>query len=211
MEKWSDIVKKEVAKAEKEFANHVAEIFCIGGDNPIQILEWRNKDGSGICRVRYLFDTAGQTITISGDLGSAVVCPTWDATLEDTVKIGINPDYFLEKVRASSDNYVYDFGLARKELEEHLRNAYDEMDEDKKENYAYSIEEDVDYIMDFYDSNTGNFILDKCSENILEKRYDSCWTDWLYCFGRCIAPRVWSWLVGMEMAYEQLRKENVVR
>ena len=66
----------KIAHAYKVFAEHKAELKV--SDN-MQIVDWR-KPGAGCYRVRYVFDQEGGRIYISGDLGEAVVEPTWPAT-----------------------------------------------------------------------------------------------------------------------------------
>ena len=70
--------EQKIAHAYKVFAEHRAELKDLGG---IQILDWR-VPGEVWYRVRYVFDREGGRIYISGDLGEAVVWPTWPATFD---------------------------------------------------------------------------------------------------------------------------------
>ena len=100
------------AHAFEAFKNHKATLSDLG---TIQVLDW-SEPGTVHYRVRYVFDLNGGRIYISGDLGAAVVNPTWYPTFAATYHsvadrenpIDVNEGYFLQKVEASSDRYVYD-------------------------------------------------------------------------------------------------------
>ena len=108
--------EEKIAHAFKSFAEHKAELKDLGN---MQILNWQ-KPGTVWYRIRYVFDREGGRIYISGDLGEAVVWPTWPATFETTHNTlcggtrVVNEGYFLEKVRATSDRYEYDRDEAEK-------------------------------------------------------------------------------------------------
>ena len=183
--------EQKIAHAYKAFAEHKAELKDLGG---IQILDWR-VPGEGWYRMRYVFDREGGRIYISGDLGEAVVQPTWPVTFGATcgaVCGGIsvvNEGYFLEKVRATSDSYVYD----RAEAEKAVRENCPDIDED-----------DLETVMSDFDDQWGLRHLEKKAREILED-FDNDYWQWFTSAGKNVHGRIYLWLVGLKMAWEALK------
>ena len=180
----------KIAHAYKAFAEHKAELKVSGN---MQILDWR-KPGTGCYRVRYVFDREGGRIYISGDLGEAVVEPTWPATFGATCgavcggRSIVNEHYFLEKVRATSDRYEFD----RDEAEKAVRENCPGIDED-----------DLETVMADFDDQWGLLHLEKKARKILEDHAEDYW-EWFTRAGRSVDGRVYLWLVGLKMAWEAL-------
>ena len=87
MNKFEETRNREIKDAFKAFAEHQATLKQYG---ELEILDWR-RPGTGWYRVRYVFDREGNRIYISGDLGEAVVWPTWPATLAEIRKVRKKP------------------------------------------------------------------------------------------------------------------------
>lgn len=200
---YQEYADKQIADARKHFEEHVANFVEIKGEHPIQILDWRMASGDCWYHVRYLFDPKGGTITISGDLGWAVVVPTWRADFQSTVSVGVNPHYFLEKVRATSDRYEYDREEVEKGLTEKFKELREEWSEEKKEDWFDDLEYDVDNVMSCFDHAEGFKLCDATAIKTLNF-YDDRYYEWLYSLGRHYHGRIWLWLVGLKMANEQL-------
>lgn len=194
---------KQIADARRHFKDHVAKFVELKGEHPVQILGWRMASGEGWYRVRYLFDLRGGTITISGDLGWAVVAPTWRADFASTASVGVKPHYFMEKVQATSDRYEYDQEEAANELMARFRELRELWSDEMEEEWGEDIEQDVDCVMSGFDASEG-FRL--CDENAIKtlNQYDDRYWEWLYSLGRHFSRCVWLWLVGLQMAKEQL-------
>ncbi len=182
--------EKEIAHAFKSFVEHKAELKDLGS---IQILNWQ-KPGTVWYRIRYVFDREGGRIYISGDLGEAVVWPTWPATFGATCGAVcggtyiVNEHYFLEKVVTSSDRYEYD----REEAEKAVRENCPGIDED-----------DLEIVMsDFVDS-WGLAHIESEARDILEG-FDRDYWEWFTTAGRSVDGRIYLWLVGLKMAWEAL-------
>ena len=182
--------EQKIALAYKVFAEHKAKLKVSGN---MQIVDWR-KPGEIWCSVRYVFDQEGGRIYISGDVGEAVVWPTWPATFGATcgaVCGGIsvvNEGYFLEKVRASSDRYEYD----REEAEKAVRENCPGIDED-----------DLETVMSDFDDRWGLVHIERTACNVLEG-FDRDYWEWFTTAGRSVDGRVYLWLVGLKMAWEAL-------
>ena len=198
---YKEYLEKQKSHARRCFQNHKATFDKYGGKDGIEVLEWRDKKGDIYYRIRYVFDKKGNTLTITGDLGSAVVCPTWDATLEDFVRVAPSPDYFLEKIKCSSDRWDYNSHQAEEDVRERLKESLDEM------NLTDSRERDFEYdlmcVMESFSSFNGWQNIDSHAREILNK-YDPEWHEWLFSCGQRIHPRVICWLVGIQMAWEQI-------
>lgn len=179
--------EEKIAHAYKEFAEHRAKLKDLGN---MQILDW-HKPGTGCYRVRYVFDPEGGRIYISGDLGEAVVAPTWPATFEATCgnvcggASNVNEGYFLEKVKATSDGFVYD---------------RDEAERTVKENCPGIDEEDLETVMSDFDDQWGLRHIEEKSREILEG-FDRDYWEWFTSAGQSIDGRIYLWLVGLKMAW----------
>lgn len=182
--------EQKIAHAYKAFAEHKAELKVSGN---MQIVDWR-KPGTGCYRVRYVFDQEGGRIYISGDLGEAVVQPTWPATFGATCGAVcggtyiVNEHYFLEKVRASSDRYEYD----REEAEKAVREKCPGIDED-----------DLETVMSDFDDRWGLAHIERTACNVLEG-FDRDYWEWFTTAGQSVDGRIYLWLVGLKMAWEAL-------
>lgn len=193
----------KLREARKAFSGFDVVFRDIAGENPIQVLELKNPNGSINYYIRYVFDRKGGTITISGDLGEAVVCPTWPATLEATAAVGINPRYFMEKVRCSTDRYEYDEATFRERLEQWMRcnaEGNDDVDED-------DVEYDIDAVMGAFDSREGFMGYDADAIQALNK-YTSDWGEEVASWGREWDMRVYLWLAGLEYARNALAEKG---
>lgn len=182
--------EKEIAHAFKSFAEHKAELKDLGS---IQILNWQ-KPGTVWYRIRYVFDREGGRIYISGDLGEAVVWPTWPATFGATCgavcggKSVVNEGYFLEKVSATSDRYVYDRDEAEKVV---------------KENCPEIDEYDLETVMEDFHDDWGLRHLGDGARRILDDFDEDCW-EWFPTAGQSIHGRIYLWLVGLKMAWDMI-------
>lgn len=188
--------------------NHAFEVFkthkalyskCGEG---IEILHWTQLTTRHYA-LRYVFDLNGRAIYITGDLGEAVVCPTWRATFEDTVKAitsrhhCVNEQYFLEKVKTAS--YIY----------QNDRREYDRDDAiaEIKSRLPDIKEEDVEEIMLDYSTFKGFAFMSGRTVKILFA-YDKKYISWIFDAGKSIDMRVYLWLVGLAMAWEQLHPQG---
>ena len=208
-----DTEDEKIANARKTFKGFDVVFREMKGENPMQILELKNPDGSKIYYTRYVFDANGGTITISGDLGYAVLRPTWRADLQSTAGIGINADYFMEKCACSTDKYHYDKKEFRERLLDWMKGQaeahntvceydFDRIDKDE-------IEADADMIMGGFSWSDGIGAYEDVAMHML-KKYGSDWRSEVFSWGWGWDNRVYLWLCGMEYAMEALKKEGKV-
>lgn len=185
----------KIAHAFKSFANHKAVLKDLGG---IQILNWQIP-GEIWYKVRYVFDLDGKRIYISGDLGAAVVHPTWPATFEHTyhtvcgARPDVNEGYFLEKVEATSNRYEYDRDEAEKMVKERCEGIEEE-------------EDALERVMESFDDRWGLIHASDLARQILGD-YDEDYWAWISRAGQSIDGRIYLWLVGLKMAWQQIHVE----
>ncbi len=202
-------IKERIEQCRKKFADHIATFKRYDG---ISTLDWREKNGSSHYYVRYVFDEQHCHMYISGDLGHAVVWLTESATLANLAGYVKSIDYFLEKVMCSTDKYTYDRATAYEVLEHklmHIELDFDEDDEDAAEAHAELLEERRELIEDVmcnFDARNGFRLSNEQINHISE--IDSDYYEWLWDAGMNVDERVLLWLVGLNMAYRQVRDDG---
>lgn len=200
---------ERIKRSEKHFSNHIATLHQF---DDISTLDWREKNGSSHYYVRYVFDEKHSHLYITGDLGAAVVQLTEKATLETLSDYIENIYYFIKKIQCSTDLYVYDYDTAKAVVTKYLTDVeqdFDEEDEDAAEAYEELMEERKELVSELME----NFSTDKgfqVSSSLQDILYDVCpdFHDWLWNAGRNVDERIILWLVGLNMAYQQLNKES---
>lgn len=188
-----DYREEQLKKAKFHFANHKAEIKEHG---EITTLDWRNKNGSSNYYVHYVFD--GCFLYISGDLGAAVVHLTEQATLKTLSRYINMVDYFVEKIECSTNKYQYDERIAREELREQL------FPDDDGEELELVDADLIERLMYYYYHIEGfrNIPSDLLEE--VRELDESCF-EWIYSCGEVIDTRIILWLMGLQMAWEQVK------
>lgn len=185
-----------IKNANHWFNTHIATRTVNG---PFETITWRRADGFSHYNIRYVFDTEANTLTISGDLGYAVVQPTEKACLRTLSHYINSVDYFAEKIKTATDLYEYSPDAARAAMHEYLID-----NENLNASEQQEIEDFIDDLLDeaFY-TDTG-FTLSDTQYHQLSK-YDSDAFEWIGHCGREYHLRVYLWLIGMQQAYAQLR------
>jgi len=140
---------------------------------------------------------------ITGDLGDAVVRLTESANLKSLSSYIRSISYFIEKIQCSTDKYDFDEVLAIEEL-------------NKERNYHLEDVEDDDEISN----------INKIFDDLITAARDCEWEyavhnedlydritdidpdafEWIDTVGRVYDRRVILWLVGLQMAWEQIRE-----
>lgn len=196
-----DEVKKYIR--ENWFKDHKA-VLTKHGD--LEVLEWK-KPNRRVYAVRYVFD--GCHMYITGDIGEALFNLTWKA--EVNTFNGISTHYFMEKMVAfSDDRYDFDCDSVKKSLREwhkqYIEDNHD-MDEDK--------------ILEFHDNfNELLDSVDECSckehwvgmvnerHNDFISEIDPDYWEWIYNIGDEVPARIYGYIVGLQMAAEQLKESE---
>ena len=182
------------AKYTHYFEDHEATI--VSEDDNILALDFRNKNGSIEYYIGYIFDRRHGLVAIHGDVGYAIAC--WHNPLEPERIRDFSKDvsYFLEKVETDNDKYTYCYDDIKSDLCDLVESRRDEVD---------NVDELLDEILldaDFYPEqvyfgdNARNILEDELGFN-----YESYGN-----LGRRINPRVYLWIVGLDLAMEQLNR-----
>jgi hypothetical protein len=186
-----DKISLEQRIREVWFKDHIATLTEYGD---LKVLDWK-EPGTIIYYIRYVFD--GSRMYITGDLGEAVFCLTWKADIHSFN--GLSLGYFHEKLSAyHEDKYDFDSDKAVKRLREWLN--------DLKDN---EVEYDHDEMKELFEEARG------CGEewewievihnhdDFISKLEPDYW-EWFYNIGREYPARFISYLIGLQMASEQL-------
>ena len=197
-------------RVKKDFENHEAVI--IGRTDKCTIIDWQNRNGSGINRIRYIFDTQQGDIVITGDLGTAVF--SWHNGQPVTNLLGYAKDihYFISKAVTATDLFTFDDNDVIKDLEEACRKAV----EDSEDKY-WSSEHNNAWEGLVEEINDGNYSL--IDDDILNPhlKFSDCMMEFLdyfddewyekaeFCYaGKRIAPRVFYWAAGLLGILDQI-------
>ena len=191
--------EQQIAHAKIMFSHHKAVFRQLDG---ISTLDWRKEDGSSDYYVRYVFDEERCCLYLSGDLGSAVVRLTERATLQALSGYINMVDYFVEKIECSTDKYYYDEEIAQEELEEILFPEDVTISDEEKEERQDCLEE----LMEQFTGFDGFRTVSDDSHCLLSEICPD-YGELLCKAGRYMATRIILWLVGLQMAWEQVKKE----
>lgn len=199
---------------ENWFKDHKA-VLTKHGD--LEVLDWR-KPGTCCYAVRYVFD--GDKMYITGDIGEALFWLTWKANVHSFN--GISTGYFMEKMRAfSDDRYDFEQNEAKSRLIEWkneilesnypLDDDYDEEDNWYPERDEF-IEKIDELICEVDNCNTESMwagIVNSEPYNSFISEYDCDYWEWIYSIGNETSARIYGYIVGLQMASEQLKESEV--
>ena len=178
------------------FKDHVAELIQ---HDDLQVLKWGNpKDFSYRCR--YVFDR--EFIYISGDIGEAVFRLTWNASIHSFDNIHIH--YFYEKLSAYSGSKVKFYpDKAVESLREWLKNI-----KDRKKKYDHDeMKELFEEVRECSSDSEWAYIVNRHYNFISELEQDP--QEWIYKAGDEIPDRIYGYLIGLQMASEQVKKADI--
>ncbi len=186
-------IEKEIR--ERWFKDHIATVKEEGN---LKTLVWA-KPGTGYCRIRYVMD--GGMLYISGDLGDAMFRLTWNSAAINSYDISLG--YFTEKLVAySGKKYDFDSEEAVKELREWLKRLKE--DECKYDHERmrdlFSLARECDNIEQW------GWRLQEHSDFLSSVDID--YWEWIGSIGRVTPPRIRAYLIGLQMAAEQLERKK---
>lgn len=183
-------------------------------------LDWRRPNELQYY-IRMVFDHEREdtkAVYITGDMGEAVVYPTCEATLEGMAKcftspwskktgtIDINEDYFIEKIKASSNLWEWNHGLFEEDLRRGFRRYYG--------NDERMTSELNEFLEEHFHSYFADIRVEDCGVEMDQDARDA-WEalvpdggHWIYDCGKRLSNRIVFWLVAMRLAYEQIVPEE---
>ncbi|QQE79641.1 hypothetical protein [Alicyclobacillus sp. SO9] len=178
------------------FKNHQAHLTSYS--DRLAILDW-SQPGTNTYRCRYVFD--GNMMYISGDIGTAVFWLTWKGNVHsfDDINIG----YFHEKMDAfSNDRWSFN----ERSVVSSLRNWLKDMKEDGTE---YDHEEMRALFQEARSCSQQwewREVIQSPQAFISELNPD--YWEWMYDCGNDYPLRVRGYLIGLQMASEQIREQT---
>ena len=197
-----DQIKQEIR--ENWFPKHKVTLTKQGN---LTVLDWSNPK-SNCYAVRYVFD--GNKMYITGDIGEALFCLTWKADVHSFN--GISTIYFMEKMRAySDDKYDFDSDEGKSELEDwkiRLLEDREFKDEFDKEEFMDSINNLIGAVDNCSNEEQWAYEYVNGTYNDFISEEDCDYWEWIYHIGRVIPHRIYGYIVGLQMASEQLKDEE---
>lgn len=196
------------------FKDHIAEFTKLS--DRVSTLSW-GRPNSSFYYTRYIFD--GRKLYVSGDLGEAVFCLTEKASIESISTYDAH--YFHGKLSAlSEDKYSFDESEAIERIKIEIEEAKENRDIDEdglqekternmqintyisvlnglieesklccnKSNWDYAVNQVYDDLSEYY-----------CDVN-----------EWIFKAGDVIPNSVEAYLIGIKMAYEQLKEKETI-
>ncbi len=202
-------ISKEIRENCKEhFSTHKATL--IQDTERYFAVDWRKENGSGDYYVNYILDKKRGNLIISGDLGDCIA--TWyNPTTPEKIRSYIcnNPGYFLSKVQCTTNDYTH----YEEDVLEDIKNEMNDFDVKDYVDSNLFIDDEVEFWNKIKDevsescSRYNDFRPTKELEEIICD-FDSDYYAWLYSCGERIAMRVYLWIIGFDMALEQLGKDG---
>jgi hypothetical protein len=193
MSKLKETQEKEIR--ENWFKDHVAALTFHGD---LMVLDWRKPD-TCIFAVRYVFD--GYHMYVSGDLGQAVFHFTEIAYYERICRYSL--DYFEEKLCAfSRDRRDFDREEALKELEDRLKDMAEDGSEPYDADAVYNLRGIINNCA------TSREYHERLHDMDIYRFYGEPY-EWIPELGSEISMTIQAYLIGLQMANEQLSKVEV--
>lgn len=211
--------REDIEKQIKEdwFKEHIAEFEKL--NDRISILDW-SKPNSSFYYCRYVFD--GSRLYVSGDIGEAVFRFTEKATLEGVSKYDLY--YFHSKLSAfCGDKYSFDSDTAIETIKEYIEYArenldYEEDDDgeeieantDRNEeinNYIQALKELMIESKTCHNKDSWDYEVNQKYDDLSD--YDCDVSEWIFKAGNVIPNRIQGYLIGLQMALEQLNAKEV--
>lgn len=180
------------------FKDHVAKFEKV--NDTISVLDWKQQ-GTICYYVRYVFD--GSHVYITGDLGEAVMNLTWFATPKSF--LGIDLHYFHEKLAAyHEEKKSWDSDSAVENLKYWIKEYREEdLEKDEKGKNDELLKELIDVAEGCTSTSEWAY---QVNENYADKlsEVDCDYWEWIYGVGDVVPNRFRAYLVGLQMAAEQL-------
>jgi hypothetical protein len=202
-------IEKELR--EDWFKDHVAEFEKL--NDRVATLDWY-KPNTCCYYTRYVFD--GCKLYVSGDIGEAVFCLTEKADIKSIINYDVH--YFHGKLSAfDDDKYSFDSATAIARINEQIEYCKENKDyNDEGEelgtdhnneinDYIETLEELIDVSTNCCNRNNWKYEVEQVYDRLTD--YDSDVYEWIFDAGNVIPRSIQAYLIGLKMAYEQLKEK----
>lgn len=201
-ESWF-LCNDKLKEMKKQFDERDMAATLVDDTDRYTAIDLRRRDGSSDYYCNFIIDKKNGTLVISGDLGHCIACWHNTNSVANIAHYVRDIGYFIGKFAASSDKYFYETDAILNDIKEHAKDYEWEFDNiEEAEEFWDSVENDLDGMYDTYISDDqfipGTHLCDEIS------KYDGNYYEWLYSCGRRYSPRVYLWIIGLNMACEQL-------
>lgn len=180
------------------FRDHVAELTEFGD---VKILNFQ-EPGCSNYHIRFIFDEASYTLTITGDLGYLVAWNPTNMKYDSFYQFSKSPSYFRGKIRCMDRaQWEFDEDAARKELEK----LFADREYNEEDIIPTSTEELIDMILEDFSysdgiSTQGFEVLDDNACDAFEFGYD---------LGKESSGIIELYCMAYDLAVEQLEKKKL--
>lgn len=201
----------------KDIFSHYDQDFdsiLVFEDDNFFIMDWRDKNGSGNLATRYIVDKKKGDLIIKGDSGDCIASWYNSVTVEDLVRYINSTEYFVGKIKCSTNKYTYDYHDVKEDLE------------DEKQDYLRMLQEDdfdrvteeelledfarMQEILDDFPMNEYAAYPEELTD--LMSKYNSDWWESGFSrLGKRIDKRIYLWIYGYQEGVERLRGKKFVR
>lgn len=155
--------------------------------------------------IRYILDN--NYLIITGDIGEAIFCLTEEADLKKLFDYDM--DYLFGKLRTGNSAYDFDADKALSELKNHFykytfKTAKEEIEFDELTDQIFAfVKDECNSLGQWRDK-----VLMEYFDTI--SKYDQDCYEWLFDIGKEYSWQAIGWIVGLKMAYQILKKEQVI-
>lgn len=197
------------------FKDHIAEFEKL--NDRVAVLDWY-KPNTCCYYTRYVFD--GSKLYVSGDIGEAVFCLTEKASIESIKDYDLH--YFHGKLAAiRDDEYDFDSDKAIERLKEEIEEVKENMDiddEGKQENtlrnentntYISALNRLIIESKSCTSKDGWKYEVNQVYDDLTD--YDCDIYEWIFEAGDIIPSEVQAYLIGIKMAYEQLKEKETIQ
>ena len=211
-----DFREKQIAMAKKTMKNFVATI--VQNNDDFFIVDWAAPDTNAYS-TRYILDIQRGVLTIAGDTGYCVADWCNKVTPQDLRSYLHDEDYFMQKIRTSTDLHTYyweDIKTDLQQMEAEFARVWENYEPRLAEMLnvhfdimATSLELVQDAFAPIYDYLSSTDVTDDTEypEEIhsILATFDPHWEEnGLNHIGQRVSGRIYLWTIGYEMLSEQL-------
>lgn len=168
------------------------------------VLTWK-KNGTNMYYVRYIFDNS--RLFITGDISDAIFCLTEKADLK-TIATEYNNHYLFSKLRADREAHDFNSNKAVDTFKHNFSEDYlsiEDYEEEDKEKYSELLSDFISVLKD--DCTTSGNLSHHLSAEYYDRisEFDCDCGEWIFDIGNELSWQALGWVVGLQMAYEQLK------
>lgn len=188
---------------ENWFPDHKAELITTHDD--IQVLDWV-KPGTSSYRIKYMINYMGRLI-VTGDCYDAIY--NWGNKIDLKFLSGLDIEYFASKCTSSRHGrtgHTWCSDVARNRWDEEVFNAFKNMSHNKQIKIESEYKDIIECSYDYMSSAIEWFGFIVTNDEMLTHLFGDDYWSVIDNIGRSISTDVQGHLIGIKMAYKQLKE-----